>query len=197
MAVENLTNTGSVTGGYKVGGIVGLASGCTISGTKAKDASNVWGEDWNLANYADISGYSDVGGIVGEARQCNISTAFSGNNSSSAINITATSGTVGGIAGSASGSAYSIRDCSIYECDIKAVDSSNVWHNYAGGVLGSGNVNISGCYMDIVVAGYAYVGCIVGSGSGTISSNTIIGGCFANGNTTQGKLENGKNGFTG
>lgn len=167
--IENCKNHVSITGRSYVGGIVGLATGSTISGTKAKDAI-YYGEDWNLANYADISGYSDVGGIVGEARNSNITTAFAGTITNSIIKITATSGTVGGIAGNAIDSGYSIRDCYVYKCYIKAVDSSNVWHNYAGGVLGFGNITIDSCTVDAIMAeGYKYSGVIAGCCSGTIT----------------------------
>ena len=161
MSISNCYNTGSVTGGSNVGGVVGFAIPDSSSMTLTID---------NCYNTGTVTGSDDyVGGVVGLAqrritiRNCYNTGAVTGNSS------------VGG----AVGRAYNYS--TITNCyNTGTVTGSS----YVGGVVGAAyNYTITNCYNTGTVtsastSSYSYVGGVVGyAGSLTISYTYYGGEC--------------------
>ena len=180
--LDNCTNLTNITcdresSSLKVGGLIGLANGCTLK---------------KCTNRGSINSNSlYVGGIVGETVDLN---SFSGCSNYGTITTTSSSGTVktqylGGIAGHtdlSDNSGYA-TDCHNYG-DI-VLQKASASTTYIGGVFGRVNCNISGCSNEGNIAcnntgsNTKYVGGVVG-GYTNISSLSTMLNCSNTGNIT-------------
>ena len=164
--IENLSVSGTVSGGMCVGGIAGQNNGnvedCDFTGS-VSGSDHVGGVvGWNISggnvkncyNTGEVSGSSYVGGVVGE--NLGSSTAENCYNTG-----TVTGSPVGGVVGSNSFSA-TVTNC--YNTGtVSGPDSGS--GNSVGGVVGynSGIGNVKNCYNTGTVTGTDdYVGGVVG-----------------------------------
>ena len=167
--ITNCYNTGSVTGGFNVGGIVGSGSptNCYNTGSVAGSSSFVGGivgsasshsTITNCYNTGDVTGSSYVGGITGSASSYSTIT-----NCYNTGDVTGSS-YVGGVVGHT----YStITYC--YNTGTVTLNSTGTGTSYVGGIVGSGSP--TNCFN---------LGKVTGTGSGTININGIT----ANGTPT-------------
>ncbi len=192
--IKNLTVSGSVTGNYYVGGIVGDAytdsvirnctNLCEVSGTM--DVGGVVGKGWdtsiyNCENIGNVTGIYYIGGICGENYSSKKEIYIL--DCSNYGDITYDNGNYGGQAGGICGS-FSGKSCSCSGC----YNSGNVTCKYgtAGGIIGNFSGTIEKCYNTgtIKVLGYssgAYVGGIVGEMHKNISNCYNRGGVIYEG----------------
>ena len=144
--VQNLTVSGSVSGGSYVGGVVGYNNGGTVTGCIFSGSGTVSGSDhvggvvgWNSSdvnvtncyNIGSVSGSASyVGGVVGYNQ--------SGSSVTTCYNTGTVSGSdhVGGVVGS-NGSNGSIEKCH---------NTGKVSGKYVGGVVGSNRGTVENCY---------------------------------------------------
>ena len=178
--VQNLSVTGNVSGGWYVGGVVGLNLGSVE----------------NCYNTGSVSGDYYVGGVVGENRgsggsviNCYNTGAVnsSGNYVGGVVGQNSSSGTVKNCynTGSVSGSYFvggvvgcnisaSVTDC--YNTgSVKGPDS--VSGSYVGGVVGYNISSVTNCYFlktDDVNKDLPGIGANLGSGSATAKDNTAF-----------------------
>lgn len=138
--VDNVYNSGVISGTDYVGGIAGYCYG-TSSTNNTIDGS---------INYGSVSGTSTcVGGIAGYMSYTSIGTTYNTGD------INASSNYAGGIVG------YVSSTSTLSEAfNTGAVSCSG---NYAGGLAGAFNGTISYCYNNSPVSGVSYVGGLVGS----------------------------------
>ena len=147
--ISSSYNTGTVSGNYYVGGVAGYNFG-TISGSY---------------NDGDITGSSNyVGGVVGYNSSGTISGSYNTGTVSGGNNV---GGVAGGNYGIISGS---------YNTGTVSGGSSQV-----GGVAGYNSGTISGSYNTGAVSGVSYVGGVAGYVYGSSSSPVVISSCFSTG----------------
>ena len=176
-SVTNCYNTGEVSGGEDVGGVVGnnsfnaTVTNCyntgKVSGPDSGSDNNVGGvvgynsfsvTVTNCYNTGKVSGPdsgsdNNVGGVVGDnnstVKNCYNTGAVTGNSY------------VGGVVGDNSGS---VTNC--YNTDSGTVKGNN----YVGGVVGDNNSTVKNCYNTGAVTGNSYVGGVVGDNSGSVTN---------------------------
>ena len=147
--VKDLTVSGTVSGNYNVGGVVGYNNGGTVTGCIFSGSGSVSGKNY----VGGVVGYNDGGTVTG----C----IFSGSGSVSG------EWYVGGIAGQNNGT---VENCYNTGSVNGSADSSDV-----GGVVGLNRGTVENCYNTDSVSGKNYVGGVVGynnGGSVTNSYNT-------------------------
>ncbi|MDO4281429.1 MAG: GLUG motif-containing protein, partial [Peptococcaceae bacterium] len=193
VTIVNCENTGAITGGDNVGGIVGdlngVIRGCTNSGQVTSVGSECIGGIVGRATGATIENCSNtgtvsainasgVGGIVGFVYA---DTSVSGCNNAGNISGSAN---IGGVVGlnsvdNGAGLGYTITDCT------NSGDVSGT--NNIGGIAGAtrafnkttntspvGTIEVSRCINSGVVTGSEHVGGIVGSHNASSNKNTAI-----------------------
>ena len=143
--VQNLTVSGTVSGGMFVGGVVGYNNGGTVTGCI-------------FSGSGSVSGKIDVGGVVGYNDGGSVTNSYntgdvSGNNY------------VGGVVGENSGSNGSVEKCHNTGSVNGSAASSNV-----GGVVGLNRGSVENCYNTVSVSGDWYVGGVVGRNDGTVKN---------------------------
>ena len=179
--VTNCLNTGSVSGKYQIGGVVGSATSSNIEKSR---------------NTGAVSGLNDrVGGVVGELKgnsiyQCMNSGSVKGSTKVGGIaGITNwgavtlcqntgrvdASNTLGGVVGQSSGT---ITLCG----NTGRVTGSG---NNVGGVAGTAGSTISNCYDRGAVYGYHYVGGLVGD----LGSSVAVYDCYVKAPDTNGEID--------
>ncbi len=150
--VQNLTVSGTVSGNYYVGGVVGYNNGGTVTGCIFSGSGSVSGKNY----VGGVVGYNYSGIVTG----C----IFSGSGSVSG------EWYVGGIAGRNNGT---VKNCYNTGQVNGSADSNDV-----GGVVGLNHGTVENCYNTVSVSGKNYVGGVVGynnGGSVTNSYNTGAG----------------------
>ena len=188
--VQNLTVSGTVSGGMFVGGVVGYNNGGTVTGCIFSGSGSVSGNSYvggvvgvvgvvgdssgtvkNCYNTGDVTGGSYVGGVVGQ-NSGSVENCYNTGNISGDISV----GSSGGVVGWNSGT---VENC--YNTGSVTSSGSNV-----GGVVGYNVGPVKNCYNIGEVSGSGiYVGGVVGynggSGivtncynTGTVSSNSNI-----------------------
>ncbi|MBO5171035.1 MAG: hypothetical protein J6J18_11365, partial [Oscillospiraceae bacterium] len=156
--VENCTNSGTVSGGSFVGGVLG-------NSTESSQVSS-------CGNTGNVSGTGKgVGGVFGSCSGGSVSNCY---NTGS---ITSTSYFVGGVGG--------YNEATVTACyNTGMVSSSN--NNQVGGVIGRNVGDVTACYNTGAISGNNYVGGVCGyvSGgtvnacysTGTVSGSSDVGG---------------------
>ena len=162
--VQNLSVSGTVSGGMYVGGVVGLNSGSV--------------EDCDFTG--SVSGSDHVGGVVGDnypgasVKNCYNTGSVSGPDSGSG-------NSVGGVVGY-NGSGI-VENCYNIGKVTGSADSSNV-----GGVVGQnrGSSSVTNCYNTGEVSGNRSVGGVVGDNRGSISASASasVTNCYNTGKVT-------------
>ena len=150
--VKDLTVSGTVSGSYNVGGVVGYNNGGTVTGCIFSGSGSVSGKNY----VGGVVGYNYSGTVTG----C----IFSGSGSVSG------EWYVGGIAGRNNGT---VKNCYNTGQVNGSADSNDV-----GGVVGLNHGTVENCYNTGSVSGKNYVGGVVGynnGGSVTNSYNTGAG----------------------
>ena len=182
-SVTNCYNTGEVSGGEDVGGVVGnnsfnaTVTNCyntgKVSGPDSGSDNNVGGVVGdnnstvkNCYNTGAVTGNSYVGGVVGD----NSGSVTNCYNTDSGT-VTGSDGRVGGVVGYNSSS--TVENC--YNIgEVSGLDSGN----YVGGVVGYNiSSTVENCYNIGEVSGNSYVGGVVGyniSSGGSVS----VTGCY-------------------
>ena len=167
--VSNCYNTGTVSGSYYVGGVVGYCntgatvSNCHNTGT-VSGSQNVGGvAGWNggsmteCCNAGTVSGSNNVGGVLGSC--------YDGGTVSNCYNTGTVSGSnnVGGVVGSC------YDGGTVSNCYNTGSVSGNI---YVGGVVAYcyTDSTVSNCYNTRSVSGSYYVGGVVGVNSGTVTN---------------------------
>ncbi|MFI3265139.1 MAG: GLUG motif-containing protein [Rikenellaceae bacterium] len=155
--IKNISVSGSVTGAYQVGGIVGCIIFSTVD---------------NCYNEAKVHGTSaDVGGIVGwvNSPSCYVTNCYNiGDISGEIMNI-------GGIIGYMSSTYTYVINCyntGNISCTVTDDDSTNI-----GGIVGmiAANNTVDNCYSTGNMSGGAsYIGGVVGQAN----SSSIINNCY-------------------
>ena len=156
--VQDLTVSGSVSGHWYVGGVVGYNDGGTVTGCIFSGSGSGTG----------VTGSYYVGGVVGSNNNGSVKNCYNTGKVSG-------SNTVGGVVGYSSGgssASASVTNCYNTGSVNGSADSSNV-----GGVVGRNDSGtVENCYNTDSVSGYWYVGGVVGynhnGGSVTNSYNT-------------------------
>ena len=171
--VKDLTVSGTVSGNYNVGGVVGYNNGGTVTGCIFSGSGSVSGKNY----VGGVVGYNDGGIVTG----C----IFSGSGSVSG------EWYVGGIAGRNNGT---VENCYNTGQVNGSADSSDV-----GGVVGLNRGTVENCYNTGTVTGTNdYVGGVVGYNNearvencyntGEVSGNSYVGGVV--GYNNEGRVEN-------
>ena len=170
-SIRNCVNNGKIEGtGRTIGGICGYSSNCKIE---------------NCSNNGDVIGYDvSIGGIVGQ-NEGYIEKSYNNSLILSYIELSSTSGVLGGICGANYGE---ITDC--YTTENSEVKGENAY--YVGGISGYSTtmedlnieVKIERCYNLGKVTGYSEVGGILGRNSGTYNIGCYVNSCFNNGIVT-------------
>ena len=156
--VQNLSVSGTVSGGMFVGGVVGYNRGNVI----------------NCYNTGTVSGNSYVGGVVGVVGD----SSGTVKNCYNTGTVTGSGGYVGGVAGQNSGSVENCTNTGAVSGPDSAIGS------YVGGVVGRNDGSVENCYnTGSVTSSGLYFGGVVGYNSvtvkncyntGTVSSNSNI-----------------------
>ena len=147
-SVENCYNTGNISGGNQVGGVVGQNSG----GVVGQNSGSVT----NCYNIGDVSGKISVGGVVGYNDGASVTNCYN----TDSVTVTGSGGRVGGVVGDNRGT---VENC----YNTGTVSGSD----HVGGVVGwnSSDANVTNCYNTGKVSG-RYIGGVVGSNSGTVEN---------------------------
>ena len=195
--VKDLTVSGTVSGNYNVGGVVGYNNGGTVTGCIFSGSGSVSGKNY----VGGVVGYNDGGTVTG----C----IFSGSGSVSG------EWYVGGIAGRNDGT---VENCYNTGSVNGSADSSDV-----GGVVGLNRGTVENCYNTGEVSGNSYVGGVVGynissvtncyntgevsgkiSGGGVVGWNSVsvvgdnrgsVENCYNTGNVSGGTTSGGVVGY--
>ncbi len=142
--VQNIASKGKVSGEYNVGGLIGQA----------------WGKYENISSESEISGKelwlpmetgSGIGGLFGFSFGSDVKNSFFKGQ------ITMQKGFCGGLVGYAEGG--NITDCYL-QGSINYIYADTT--SFAGGILGDGQANISGCYSCGSISGSNYSAGLVG-----------------------------------
>ncbi|MCH5184933.1 MAG: hypothetical protein J1F64_02290, partial [Oscillospiraceae bacterium] len=178
--IKNLIVDGSVSGGYYVGGIVGMKYG-TVE---------------NCGNMGIISGDGGIGGVVGWNYRSGVNNCYNlgkvsgggvvGNNDSGTVSNCYNLGKVSGesVVGGVVESNY--RYSAVKNCyNIGSVSGGK---KSAGGVVGSNTGNVTSCYNIGKVSGESEIGGIVGTGAGTVTGCYYLEGT-ADGSDADGSAE--------
>ena len=158
--VQNLTVSGSVSGGWYVGGIVGY---------------NFFGTVTNCAFSGSVTGSYYVGGVVGQ----NFGTVENCYNTDA---VNSSGNRVGGVVGDNGGT---VKNC--YNTGtVTGPDSGS--DSYVGGVVGNNEASVTNCYNTGKVTGSADssdVGGVVGlNSSGDSSASASVTNCYNTGKVT-------------
>ena len=169
--VKNLNVSGTVSGGWYVGGVVGynysgIVTGCTFSGSGSVSVTGSYyvggvvggnsgsnGVVENCHNAGKVSGSNTVGGVVGDN-----SGSSTVENCYNTGTVTGPSTNVGGVVGDNRGT---VENC--YNTD-------NISGGISGGVVGQNSGPVKNCYNTGEVSGSEYVGGVVGYND---SSSTV------------------------
>ena len=203
--VQDLTVSGSVSGHWYVGGVVGYNNGGTVTGCTFSVSGNVSG-DWHVGG---VVGYNNGGTVTG----CIFSGSGSvsgnryvggvvGYNSSGTVTNCAFSGTVtgiyvGGVVGENSGSNGSVEKChntgsvngnvnsvggvvgnneaSVENCTNTGSVNGSAASSNVVGVVGLNRGSVENCYNTVSVSGDWYVGGVVGRSDGSVKNCTNTG----------------------
>ena len=140
--VQNLSVSGSVSGGMYVGGVVGRNNGGSVTG---------------CAFSGSVSGNRYVGGVVGYNSSSTVTNCY---------NIGEVSGNrdVGGVVGYNSGSVTNCYNTG----SVSGPDSGT--GNRVGGVVGYNDGTVENCYNTGKVSGNSYVGGVVGDNVGIVKN---------------------------
>ena len=167
--VQNLSVSGSVNGGWYVGGVVGYNNGGTVTGCIFSGSGSVSG----------VTGSDYVGGVVGQ----NDGTVENCYNTGSVKGPDSVSGSyVGGVVGDNSGT---VENC--YNTGSVTVTGSN---GRVGGVVGNNEASVTNCYNTGSVSGpdsgfFNAVGGVVGlNSSGDSSASASVTNCYNTGKVT-------------
>ena len=197
-AITDCSNSGSVSGSYGVGGVVGWTikdvlnchnkSGATVTGTRGDGrtggvAGNAYGIIENCSNAGTVNGTDYVGGIAGYIKTTVKNSSNTGTVSGDA--------SVGGVVGSAestsvvtgctnggkvtgktyTGGVVGIALCVVRNCSGLSLASVTGTETYTGGVVGylAGNGKAELISNSGKVEGVKYVGGLIGMFPGTIS----------------------------
>ena len=169
-AIRNTGVSGSVTGDFDVGGVVGrnlgAVSGCYNTGDiTGRYVGGVIGDNRGEVslcyNIGDVTGNGYVGGVVGNNYGNIVSGCYNTGNVTGEGDYSCR---VGGVVGMNWGSSATVRLC--YNTgDITGNDD-------VGGVVGYNHVEVIGCYNTGEIIGTADVGGVVGMNFGAVS------GCY-------------------
>ena len=169
--ISNCYATGTIGRGYSTGGLVGYSSGSTISNCYSTDAS------------IDVDGYNFGGGLVGYSSGSTISNCYA-------------TGTIDGGAYAGGLVGYPSNNTTISDCYATSTVDNDGYagglagyvaigtirncyatgnvdgENYAGGLVGFAyGITISSCYATGTVDGVTSVGGLAGGISGTINNS--------------------------
>ena len=156
--VKDLTVSGTVSGNYNVGGVVGYNNGGTVTGCIFSGSGSVSGKNY----VGGVVGYNDGGTVTG----C----IFSGSGSVSG------EWYVGGIAGQNNGT---VENCYNTGSVNGSADSSDV-----GGVVGLNRGTVENCYNTDSVSGIGSVGGIVGYNVDFDGYSASVENCYNTGSVT-------------
>ncbi len=167
--VQNLTVSGTVSGYWYVGGVVGYNNGGTVTGCIFSGSGSVSGKNY----VGGVVGYNDGGTVTG----C----IFSGSGSVSG------EWYVGGIAGRNNGT---VENCYNTGQVNGSADSSDV-----GGVVGLNRGTVENCYNTDSVSGKNYVGGVVGYNISASVTNCYNTGSVSGPNSGSGNSVGGVVGY--
>ena len=177
--VQNLSVSGSVSGDWYVGGVVGYNNGGTVTGCIFSGSGSVSGNRYvggvvgynssgtvtNCAFSGTVTGIY-VGGVVGENSGSNGSVEKCHNTGS----VNGSVNSVGGVVGN---NEASVENCTNTGSVKGSAGSSNV-----GGVVGLNRGSVENCYNTGSVSGDWYVGGVVGRNDGSVKN------CYNTGTVT-------------
>lgn len=189
--VKHCTNTGTITGGKSVAGILGTSNTSSIGSSRSVHADYAISD---CANLGAVTGTAQVAGVV--ARTCapvqrcyNLGT------------ISGSSYGIGGVVGD--GTAFKMEES--FNCGnvsstatglTKRQFVTNQYYGNAGGLVGSGYVYATDCFNTGTVSGHKAVGGLAGNGNSsftrcynagrmvTFSDSAHVGILLANGMST-------------